>query len=446
MNILVVDDNEDSRIILKKSLESVGYIVEVATNGEEAMKVAKESPPEMIITDILMPVMDGFNLCREWKKDDQLKEIPFIFYTATYTDSRDEELALSLGADRFIVKPLEVEEFTKIVKSVIKDAEKDKVEPKKPALKEGKQLYRLYSERLVKKLEKKMLDLTGEIAERKRTEETLRVSEEKFRNLVETMPIGISISTLEGDILEVNPAMIKMFGYNFKENFMKDNGVVHWVDTKEREEFAEFVKKDVAKDFEAQFKRKDGAVFWGSATTISQGTGTNARLITTLLDITDRKVAEQALRAREAELEEQTQNLVEANAALKVLIRHRDRDRRDFEDRIVYNVKEMVFPYVDNLKGSRLDNRQAVYVDIIKTHLGDIVAPFLHELSSKYTDLTPAEIKIASLVKDGKTTKEIADLLNSSTGAVDFHRNNLRKKLGLRNKKANLRSYLSSLT
>jgi DNA-binding CsgD family transcriptional regulator len=87
-----------------------------------------------------------------------------------------------------------------------------------------------------------------------------------------------------------------------------------------------------------------------------------------------------------------------------------------------------------------------VYVDIIESHLDDIVAPFLHQLSSKYTDLTPAEIKVASLVKDGKTTKEIADMSNSSTAAIDFHRNNLRKKLGLKNKKTNLRSYLLSLT
>jgi PAS domain S-box-containing protein len=446
MNILVVDDNEDSRIILKKNLESEGCKVEVAVNGEEALKVAKESPPGMIISDILMPVMDGFSLCREWKKDDQLREVPFVFYTATYTDSRDEELALSLGADRFIVKPIEPDEFIKVIQDLIKDTGKKKIEPMKPALKEGKQLYKLYSERLVRKLQKKTLDLTAEIAERKRTEETLRMSEEKFRNLVETLPIGIFISTPEGDIIEVNPAMVKMFGYNSREDFMKNNGIVHWFNKKDREKFAKLVKKGIAKDFEAQFKRKDNAVFWGFASTIKQGTGVDARFVTALLNITDRKVAEQALNAREAELEEQTRNLGEANAALKVLIKHRDQDRRDFEDRIISNVKGMVLPYVENLKNGRLDNSQMVYVDIIESHLDDIVAPFLHQLSSKYTDLTPAEIKVASLVKDGKTTKEIADMSNSSTAAIDFHRNNLRKKLGLKNKKTNLRSYLLSLT
>ncbi|MBU0661612.1 response regulator, partial [Patescibacteria group bacterium] len=100
MKILIVDDNEDVRMILKKTLESNGYSVKDASNGKEALKAAKESPPDIIISDILMPVMDGFQLCREMKADEILKKIPFVFYTATYTDEKDEELALKLGADR----------------------------------------------------------------------------------------------------------------------------------------------------------------------------------------------------------------------------------------------------------------------------------------------------------------------------------------------------------
>ncbi|MBW2143581.1 MAG: response regulator [Deltaproteobacteria bacterium] len=160
----------------------------------------------------------------------------------------------------------------------------------------------------------------------------------------------------------------------------------------------------------------------------------------------ERRLAEQALKKREAELEEQTHNLEEANAALRVLLKHRDQDKKEFEEKILSNVKEMVFPYVEKLKTSQLDPRQTVYLDIVKSHLDDIIAPFLHQLSSKYSDLTPSEIKVAGFVKDGKTTKEIADFLNLSTGAVNFHRNNLRKKLGLRNKKTNLRTHLLSLT
>lgn len=89
MKILIVDDNEDSRLILKKTLESVGHTVEEATNGEEALEMANESSPDMIISDVLMPVMDGFRFCKEVKEEGKLKNIPFVFHTATYTDSGD---------------------------------------------------------------------------------------------------------------------------------------------------------------------------------------------------------------------------------------------------------------------------------------------------------------------------------------------------------------------
>jgi DNA-binding CsgD family transcriptional regulator len=163
-------------------------------------------------------------------------------------------------------------------------------------------------------------------------------------------------------------------------------------------------------------------------------------------DTTKRKQAELSLKERRKDLENKTHELEEVNAALKVLLKHRDEDKKDFEEKIVANVKKLVFPYVEKLYNSQLNDRQMVYLNIIKSNLVDIITPFLHQLSSKYSDLTPSEIQIAGLVKDGKTTKEIADLFNSSTGTIDFHRNNLRKKLGLLNTKTNLRSFLLSLT
>ena len=163
-------------------------------------------------------------------------------------------------------------------------------------------------------------------------------------------------------------------------------------------------------------------------------------------DITKRKQAELSLIERRKELENKSHELEEVNAALKVLLKNRDEDKKDFENKIVANVKKIVFPYVEKLYNSQLNDRQIVYLNIIKSSLVDIIAPFLHQLSSKYSDLTPSEIQVAGLVKDGKTTKEIAELLNSSTDAIDFHRNNLRKKLGLRKTKTNLRSFLLSFT
>ena len=163
-------------------------------------------------------------------------------------------------------------------------------------------------------------------------------------------------------------------------------------------------------------------------------------------EIEERKHAEQALKEREKELEIKTINLEETNTAMKVLLRRRDKDKIELEEKVLRNVNELIAPFLVKLKNSRLDPKQLAYMNILESNLNDIISPFLHKLSSKYLNFTPAEIQIANLVKEGKTTKEIAELLNSSRRAIEFHRNNLRNKLGLKNKKANLRSYLLSLT
>ncbi len=141
-----------------------------------------------------------------------------------------------------------------------------------------------------------------------------------------------------------------------------------------------------------------------------------------------------------------SQSLEEANTALKVLLKHREEDKSNLEEHVLANVKKLVFPYLEDLKHMKLSESQLAHVNIIEKHLHDIVSPFLRNLSSSYLDLTPREIQIASLVKEGKTTKEITDLLNISATAVDFHRKNLRSKFGIKNKRTNLRSYLSSLS
>ncbi|MEE9618500.1 MAG: response regulator, partial [Anaerolineae bacterium] len=121
--LLIVDDNEQNLYMLQVLLEGHGHEVVAARDGAEALDKARRDPPDVIIADILMPVMDGFTLCREWKKDPQLQDIPFVFYTATYTDPKDEEFALSLGAERFIVKPAEPDVFMEMVQEVIKNHE-----------------------------------------------------------------------------------------------------------------------------------------------------------------------------------------------------------------------------------------------------------------------------------------------------------------------------------
>jgi len=215
MKILIVDDKEQNLYMLQVLLEGHGYEVVSAANGAEALKNARRDPPDMIVSDILMPVMDGFTLCREWKGDERLKEISFVFYTATYTDPKDEELALGLGADRFIVKPVEPDEFIKIIQDVIRDVEKGKIKPNKPVLEEDKDNFKLYSERLVKKLEKKMLDLENEITKRKQVEEALKQSERelRIRNQIASIFLSVPDDEMYAGVLEVVlEAMESRFG------------------------------------------------------------------------------------------------------------------------------------------------------------------------------------------------------------------------------------------
>jgi PAS domain S-box-containing protein len=163
-------------------------------------------------------------------------------------------------------------------------------------------------------------------------------------------------------------------------------------------------------------------------------------------DITRRKRAEDELKKRERELDAKSRNLEEVNIALKVLLKQREDDRAELEEKVLTNVKKLVEPFLEKLKRTRVDLDQMTYINVIETHLNDILSPFQRNLTSKYPNLTPREIQITNLIKEGKTTKEIAAILNSSQGAIDFHRNNIRNKLGLKNKHANLRSHLLSLT
>jgi PAS domain S-box-containing protein len=162
--------------------------------------------------------------------------------------------------------------------------------------------------------------------------------------------------------------------------------------------------------------------------------------------ISSRKKAEKALKQRGMELEVKTISLEEANTALKVLLKQREEDKIELEEKVVLNVRELVLPYLEKIKSKRLDEKQRAYIGILESNLNDIVSPFVHGLSSKLIKLSPTELQVTNQIKQGKTTKEIADIMNLATSTIDFHRNNIRKKFGIKNKKTNLRTYLSSFS
>ena len=155
-------------------------------------------------------------------------------------------------------------------------------------------------------------------------------------------------------------------------------------------------------------------------------------------DITERKRAEE-------ELKNKAQNLEDLNTALNVLLKNRENDKTDLEDRFLDNIKQLVLPYLDKIENRNRDANQEALIDILRKNLSEVTSSFSHNLSSKYFSLTPAEIQVANFIKQGKNTKKIAGILNISAKTVKNYRQKIRAKIGIANKKINLQSYLSSL-
>ncbi|MBF0278056.1 MAG: response regulator [SAR324 cluster bacterium] len=222
MEILIVDDKIENIVLLENILRSLDYQVLVASNGKLALQKLADRKVDLIISDILMPEMDGFQLCRKVKASKDLWQIPFIFYTATYTDAKDEELALKEGADHFICKPIEPAEFTELIKKLVKQVEDKKIVAKKLELSFEEETLNLYNARLVKKLEQKTINLEKEIELHRESERALQISEERYRALFNASEDALFVRYLPGkdvtkSFLEVNDIACRRLGYSREE-------------------------------------------------------------------------------------------------------------------------------------------------------------------------------------------------------------------------------------
>jgi PAS domain S-box-containing protein len=207
--VLIVDDNSTNRYLLKSLLEGEDFDVVAAENGQVALDSAHADPPGLIVSDILMPVMDGYMLCRKCKADDQLRQIPFIFYTATYTEPKDEKFALSLGADRFVIKPQEPEILLNVLQEVWEKRSEAKPAVPKPLGKEM-EFFRQYNEILFRKLEEKMSDLEGAHRKLKCLEEQYRLSFENVTDIVWTIDADFNVQ-------KMSPSVERMLGYESQD-------------------------------------------------------------------------------------------------------------------------------------------------------------------------------------------------------------------------------------
>ena len=286
-------------------------------------------------------------------------------------------------------------------------------------------------------------ELKREIEERKQVEESLQVKD----NAIESSINGFAFAEFGGNLTYVNKAFLRLWGYRTNRDVLGRPAYEFWQQPEKVLEVVELLSAGGAWVGELVAKKSDGSAFdvQVSASMIVDEAGNPTHMMASFLDITERKLADQALRAKEAELRSKAKNLEDVNTALRVLLKRREEDKSELEQKVLSNVKDLVLPYLEGLKKTSLDANQSFCVSILESNLNDIVSPFSHRLSSKYLGLTPTEIRVADLVKEGKTTKEIAEFMNVSAKTIEAHRDNIRKKIGIKHKKTNLRTYLSSL-
>lgn len=294
--------------------------------------------------------------------------------------------------------------------------------------------YRSWSDELIKRLQ-----LIGEVFAnallRKEIENTLAESEERFKNAFDNSSVAMVIFSPEGVFLEVNHAFCSFSGYSEDELLrMNSFDVTHPEDL---DSLMKYIKQALSGDLqffwsERRYIHRDGSVVWGyvSSSIVRDLDDDPLYFVAHIQDITEEK--------------KKTELLRETNTALKVLLDHREEDKRQRDNEMYSTLHALIFPYIEKLNATPLDREQKSYLQILEANIEEITSSQPNKLVSLEGKLSHTELQVADLVKRGKTSQEIADLLRMSLPAVFFHRNNIRKKLGLRKTGTNLMNFLAS--
>jgi PAS domain S-box-containing protein len=297
-HVLIVEDHEENRNLLKLLLEVNGYKVSAAANGVEALDAAHGDPPDVVVSDALMPKMDGFALCRAWSQDDKLKSIPFIFYSSTYVRPDDEKLGMALGAVRYLIKPLEAKVFLAELRATLQQwAGQTAPAPEQPL--DDATAHAMHESALARKVEDKMAQL--EAANRK-----LRESEERYQRIYESVQDVYLEARLDATIVEISPQIVALSRGQFRrEDVIGTSAHKLFADT----QFADAVLNAVRQhgrvaDAELTFRNRDGShIPCSISATAVRGADGVPRVVATLRDMTRRKRAEEQIRSYVAQLE-----------------------------------------------------------------------------------------------------------------------------------------------
>ena len=418
--ILLVDDVvENIKMII--SLFRHEYRIIFSQNEEFVSEIAKMQKPDLILLNISIP--DGYELCQELKSHSEICNIPVILISPL-NEITDKAKGFEMGAVDYITTPFQASEVMARVNTHLAFGRlKNDLE---------RQVKYRTSE-----LEITNIKLKAEIKEREQVESVLNESEMLARTLLDA-PVDFAVLTdTRGKIIDINQRAAGII----QQSRTRLIGKIIWdllpeMMIKNREPHVRnVVQSGKPIRFIDEFQ---GLWYDNVAYPITNSRKDITKIAFLSSDITARRPETDETKTKKTVLEE-------VNMAMKVVLENKDDVNLKLQENIVTNIKQTVLPYLEKLKQEELNERQKSYIKIMESNLYNILSPFARKLSSSFIRLTSTEIKVADLIKSGKSSKGIADTLGLSPQTIDFHRKNIRKKLGLKNRKKNLRTYLLSI-
>lgn len=421
ISILFVDDEKLIRNSFSRDLRMAGFNVSTAATGIEAVEALREKEYHLVITDLRMPDLDGLGVLKAVKQ--RTPQTGVIILTG-YGDMHSAIDALRLGADDFALKPCE---FDELMFRIDRCLEKRS---------------------LLQTLTIQNQQLAEEIHQRHLAEEKLRESERRLRLALDAASNGVWDRNLRTGEVYYGTNWLRTLGYEENDPETQHIHLEELLHPDDRERVIAQLENHVDGKTESyaveyRIQKKNGEYRW----MLSRGqvvewdaNGKALRMMGTLTDITLMKTFEAEL---EKQLLQRTTDLSESNAALNILLKKREEDKITLSEQIVSNATKLVEPVLDRLHEAGLTAQQKTLVDILRTNIKELTSPFAAQFSAKLVRLTPAELQVANMVKQGKRSKEIAEIMHLSPGTVNIHRKNIRKKLEISHQKTNLQSMLN---
>jgi len=435
ISILLVDDEQLIRKSFTRDLKAEHFTVTAVAGGQEAINALAQDQYDLVITDLMMPDIDGFAVLKKAKKI--APETSVIILTG-YGDMRAAIDALRLGADDFTLKPCEIEELVFRIRR---------------CLEKRSLLQRLAQQN--KLLASQNRQLEEEMHHRQLVETQLRESEHRFRLALDAASNGVWDRNLLTGEVYFGTNWQQTLGYESEYTVSDELTFENLVHPDDRACVVTQLQAHIqgtTQRYEVEYRIRNKAGDWQWMLSRGQAVARDAkgkaqRIVGTVTDITRLKEAEAELQRNQNELEqrvkERTAELSESNIALNVLLKKREEDREVLAEQVLSNTSKLVEPFFDRLCESQLTEQQRMLVEILRTNIKELTSPFASTYSSKLVRLTPAEMQVANMVKQGKRSKEIAEIMHLSPGTVNIHRKNIRKKLEISHQKTNLQTLLS---